>query len=208
MSNLIPLNKKDLMSIEDDIVRKHEINGNPLFFIDLSGSMTEWIQSSNRRKIDEVQDIIKTMGIKKHRIIGFAGAAGLLSKNKFDDTPANIRQVYDTGRFGHSTYMHEAFLCAMNEDVDCDTVIVISDGMTEMPEEVIKQAKMYRKPVEIIFIGDSGDINGAEFMKKMSKNTGGTATIINTDDPEFSKKFLSKVETLLLGSGPAGTINL
>ena len=208
MSNLIPLNKKDLMSIEDDIVRKHEINGNPLFFIDLSGSMTEWIQSSNRRKIDEVQEIIKTMQIKKHRIIVFAGSAGLLSKNKFDDSPADVKQVYDSGRFGYSTYMHEAFVCAQSEDVDCDTVIIISYGMTEVPHEVIIQAKKYKKPVEIIFIGDSSDLHGSDFMKNLSKSTGGTATIIPTDDPEFSQKFLKKVETLLLGSGPSDTINL
>lgn len=208
MSNLIPLSKKDLMSIEDDIVKKQTSNNNALFFIDLSGSMGERITSTNKKKIDEVQEIVEQMNIKKYRIMGFAGGAGLLSESPYDEDTANIRQVFDHGRFGYSTYMHEAFQCAIDKNIECDTVVIISDGMTEMPEQVIKNALRYNKPVEIIFIGDSDDVDGADFMKKLSKKTGGTATIINTDDPEFSKKFLSKVETLLLGSGPAGTINL
>lgn len=204
MSNLIPLNKKTLMSIEDDIAGRS--NGEPsgtLFFIDFSGSMGGYV--NGRTKMDEVDNVVKKLGIKSKSIVAFGSRAGQLDKD--NNVVPDVKKVFSDSNLGFSTAMHEAFVYAMHHRLECDLVVVISDGDVDDANETIIQALNYGKKVEIIYIGNSND-SGELFMKELSRKTGGSSTQISTDDPQFSEKLLKNVEVLLIGDGKSNTINL
>ena len=52
-------------------------------------------------------------------------------------------------------------------------VIVISDGLPDDPEGTLQVAAQLPGTISVLFVGDDGDLRGAEFMRRLARVGGG-----------------------------------
>ena len=94
-----------------------------------------------------------------------------------------------------STNMVDA-LDLMEEYDDTGIVLfMISDGAPDAEDRVLQKARTFKSKINTIFVGPEGD-EGAEFLKRLAKATGG----VHQDDFKV-QQLAAKVDRLLLKAG-------
>ena len=125
-----------------------------LFILDISGSMASRIKG--KRKIDSLREVMEK--IPNARIICFSS------------------QVYRTSNIPEpngSTKMDLAFNnIGLNDLMILDKIVLISDGEPDNVSSALSSAKVLKRPIDVIYIGEKGD-SGEIFMDTLAKNTGG-----------------------------------
>ncbi len=78
-------------------------------------------------------------------------------------------------------------------------VILVSDGCPDDSKQAMIEAVMLKIPFDTILIGSEPE--GEEFMRELSKRTGGNFSTVSTSDINFQEKLESGIDRLLLGEG-------
>lgn len=132
----------------------------PVVLLDVSGSMVMQIKSG-KSKIQILNEVVKTQ---------FGAVRKFAFSNKCFEC-FGILEAYG------STNLSNAFRFLPKENLD---LCLLSDGYpTDDENECIEVAKSLGYPVNVMYIGDSGD-SGEQFMIKLAKATGGKIMTINS----------------------------
>ncbi len=90
-------------------------------------------------------------------------------------------------------------------------LVIVSDGQPDSQErviDVIQANKDVKLSIDTLYIGSAQGWRGgaspyAQFMKELSERTGGTFTIISSEE-EFERKFLAATTRPMLTAGKLG----
>ena len=183
-NNLIIGNNKDLEVTKTRIIRFENgalVERSPVLLLDVSGSMRLGI--GNRRKIDILRDAVAKVGIGMD-IYCFSDG---MTKTKYIPEPAG------------STNLAGAF---QGLPVGGMSLLLISDGIADDPEDAIQVGIALKTPVNVLYIGESGD-RGEDFMRKLAEATGGKWLTLDTmqDAVSFQGKLENGIEKMLLMAG-------
>jgi hypothetical protein len=151
-----------------------------MLLIDTSGSMAGRPIEQLRKVVTQIQ----TEGTVP--MIAFGGP--------FD---AQVRFVDRVPEPDGGTPLHSAIPFA--REYGATRLVVISDGLPDLPGESLEQAKQFGGRIDVVYVGHAGD-GGAKLLEELAKLTGGTRLQGDLSDV---KKLASTVIGLLEGEvGP------
>jgi hypothetical protein len=141
-----------------------EQGDNPFLLVDTSSSMECYIDpSNNKRAIDALRtavDDIQSSAAVRIPMIAFGGPEGELVR--FVD---KVPEPYG------GTPLHLAL--SMAREYGASRVVVISDGMPDLREQCLDEAKKGRMQIDVVFIGATTYQHGSDFLEELAKLTGG-----------------------------------
>lgn len=164
---------------------------NVMLLIDTSGSMASRISNTNqKRRIDALREVVANIKAEGHvPMIAFGGP--------YD---AQVRFVDNVPEPDGGTPLHVAIPFA--KEYGATRLVVVSDGMPDLPEECRIQATAFAGQIDVVFIGEDGE-TGSFFLDELAQATGGTRMQGDLSD---IKKLTSAVIGFLEGAVEEKTI--
>ena len=141
----------------------------PFMLLDVSGSMIRSI--GNQRKIDMLRSAVS----------GYKGIKQYVFSDRVTETE------YIPEPYG-STELHTAFQYISKANPQ--KLLLVSDGLPDDPKISIETGKALKIPIDVLYIGNSGD-EGEQFMKQLAEVTGGKFMTIDTMEKDNFQKNLS-----------------
>lgn len=174
-NSLVPTGKSAI----DDLLRGSEV---VMLLIDTSGSMVASLRNGKRR-IDGLREVVQMIKGEGHvPMIAFGGP--------YD---AQVRFVDAVPEPDGGTPLHSAIPFA--KSYGATRLVVISDGVPDLPDQCMIEAKTFGGQIDVVFVGNEGD-HGSFFLDKLAQATGGKRHEGSLDDV---KKIGGTVIGLLMG---------
>jgi hypothetical protein len=154
-----------------------------MLLIDTSGSMGAMIGREGKTRIQALREIVAQIKVQGSvPMIAFGGP--------YD---AQVRFVDNVPDPDGGTPLHIAI--PMAKEYGATRIVVISDGVPDLRDESLNQAKLFGGRIDVVFVGDKGE-EGEEFLARLAKMTGGTSGVGNLAD---TKKLTGQIIGLLEG---------
>lgn len=138
-----------------------------MLLIDTSGSMNEVVGRRSRfedhggkRRIDALREVV-------HNITTTGSVPTIAFGGPFD---AQVRFVDGVPEPAGGTPLHAAIPFA--KQYGANRLVVISDGMPDLADESLIQAKAFGGQIDVVFIGNPGE-EGSFFLDRLAEATGG-----------------------------------
>lgn len=145
----------------------------PMLLIDTSGSMGSPIVPNDYdtpRRIDALREVVKT--IKSAGNVPMIAFGGSMDEQ--------VRFVDDVPEPAGGTPLHLAIPLAGK--YGATRLVVLSDGMPDLTEQSIIEAKDFGGRIDFVFIGAPGE-HGEAFLTELASVTGGTSMTGDLRDP-------------------------
>lgn len=153
-----------------------------MLLIDCSGSMDGRMRNGKRR-IDGLREVVNTIKVSGHvPMIAFGGP--------YD---AQVRFVDGVPEPDGGTPLHLAIPFA--KEYGATRLVVISDGIPDLQQQSLDEAKKFGGRIDVAFVGNAGD-GGETFLAELARVSGGTQFTGDLGDP---KKLSASVIGLLEG---------
>lgn len=148
----------------------------PFMLLDVSGSMTE--QVGTQRKIDMLRSAVSQYkGVRQY---------------VFSDRVTETQYIPEPHG---STELHTAFRYIAKANPQ--KLLLVSDGLPDEPNTCLDTGKSLGIPIDVLYIGNSGD-DGERFMKLLAERTKGKFMTIDTMEViEFQKNLSDGIKFML-----------
>lgn len=123
-----------------------------IVLLDVSGSMDEMVYG--KRKIDLLRSALRSANLGNAECIAFSSSV------------YELKSLGDIPEPHGSTALEQALMCCYFKQPH--TVLVISDGHPDKPESALECAKNLECQINVLFIGDESDTEGAAFMNALA----------------------------------------
>ena len=156
----------------------------PMLLIDCSGSMDAAMRNGKTR-IEALREVVAQIKADHGGVTMIAFGGEETSAPRFVDGVPNA---------GGGTPLHLAIPYA--KSYGATRVVVISDGLPDMRQESLHQARLFEGPIDVYYVGDAND-EGSKFLEELAAITGGKRFEGDLANP---KQLASGVAGLLMGA--------
>lgn len=170
------------LSSLDDLVKA--ATDFPMLLIDCSGSMDTAMRNGKTR-IEALREVVAQIKADHGGVTMIAFGGEETSSPRFVDGVPNA---------GGGTPLHLAIPYA--KSYGATRVVVISDGLPDMRQESLHQARLFGGPIDVYYVGDPGD-QGSFFLEELAAVTGGKRFEGDLGNP---KQLAAGVAGLLMGA--------
>lgn len=156
-----------------------ETDARSILLLDVSGSMSQIV--NGKRKIDILREIV----------VNFTGVRMFA----FSTYTTEVRYVPEPQE---STDLSGAFRYLkpyINKDTN---FVLVSDGQSDNPESALNEAKSLGIPVNVVYIGNRGDM-GEDFMQLLARLTNGKEITAETFSKAFQQQLTEGIQGFLYG---------
>lgn len=147
-----------------------------IFLLDVSGSMSDYVD--DKPKIAHLREVMQDY--QANRKVSFSGR---IYESQIPEPQSNTNMALG---FQHlQTIIPKPI-----------SVVLISDGEPDNPENAIVEAIKLHTPINIVFIGDKGS-RGEQFMIHLASLTGGKQFTAQTNVPQFRHQLKTGIVAML-----------